>query len=334
MQKNDPLMQHVCIRLRDKILQIVGDKSLAVQELSKFLKITPDTAYRRLINGHFSLDEVAILAYNYHLDLNAIFLGRNTIPFHFQFVENPIVSWSDYLSRLGMTFHYFNEKELSAKYFSRELPVFYYAVDDALAAFKLYAFSKKIWDLPEYSTKRFDLKKLSQSEWSAIEQFKEVSRRFIQARTEQVWHPDLFGITLNQIRAFAEGGYFESFEDISCVIDGVEKAATYLQENYTGYIQPFPHMVYAMDTAHFNNMILAKDNRAKMAFITFDNPNFAMSADEGLFTRLDGWFEKLKQDAYNPHYGGGGYFNNLFHRVKMQCKKVRDATSLIYQFNS
>lgn len=327
---NEEYLQHVCIKIAEKFLENVADPTIAHDELSKVLDIGRSSVYKKLNDATFTLKDLTTLALKYRLDLNEIFYGEEEAQFSFQFIRTPVKDWQDYINRLNGTFEFFNPDTLSARYFSRELPVFYYALNEHLAAFKLFAFSKKIWKLPHYTFRTLSLKRMSEEETNAIAAFKKVTQRFMNTPTEELWHPDLFSITLYQLKHFIEGRFFSCHEDIELIIDGIEKTAIALEERLTQSSTSNSHIVFAMDTAHFNNMILANDKAKKISFITFDNPNFGISKSKGLYEYLGNWFDNLKTEAYQPQGNGHFYFNQFFQKVKDQCDKLRSITHSIY----
>jgi hypothetical protein len=320
----------VCVSIAEKFSENVGNPTLVHEQLCHLLNIGRSAAYKKLHQGQFTLKDLTTITLKYRLDLNEIFYGAEEAQFSFQFIRTPVKDWQDYINRLNGTFEFFNPDKLAAKYFSRELPVFYYALNEHLAAFKLFAFSQKIWKLPQYTKRTFSLKRMTEEETNSIESFKKVTQRFLNTPTEELWHPDLFSITLYQLKHLTEGRFFSSYQDIEQIIDGIEETAEALEKRLDQSSTQNSHIIYAMDTAHFNNMILANDKSKKISFITFDNPNFGISQSKGLYEYLEHWFDNLKMEAYQPHGNGHFYFNQFFQKAKSQCDKMRTVTHSIY----
>jgi len=276
----------------------VGKTRVAKEQIARALGVTLDVLYKRLqSNTLFTLQELHLLMNTFHLSLDSLLVD---VPFYakvlLQTQKNPIHSFDDYLTNLDLLFLRLGPlKEVSITYASSEVPLFYYFQYPHLASFKLFVYAKNVWQLPSLQyTDSFSLDLFSPHQ---IRMVKDLWTKYQNLTSTEIWSPQIWHTTLNQLSFYASQGWFRDQADLKQLLQDIKSCTLqmrkYVLDGHKG--QPNSRFqLHANYLFHTNNLILAQKGEQEMLFMTHDNPNYLYSEERELLDYTRSWLEKIK----------------------------------------
>jgi len=323
-------------RLIHVLKEILGRDKANKTALCKEMGITTSVLYKRL-SGHsqFTLGELAFLMDKYSFSFDEwVMRKEDIIPVSIPYASNNIGSVDDYLLNLKGLFHQLKQiPDSIVHYATREVPIFYYFMNPMVGAFKLFLFGRVVWDLKSFSgAAKFSMNHFSKTN---LESMKEIWELYTTIPSIEIWNPNIWDNTFQQILYLLEIRAFENPIDAVFLVDHIknciqdcEKMATSGRKfKYNGRMGA-DLKLYNNRIMHTNNLVLAGNDHNKLLFITHDNPNYIFSKDPTLIQYTERWFDKLKLHSSDLMLSDtvqkDDFFRTLYSKASFTRQKVDD----------
>jgi len=331
---------HLNSELNEKLIQtlkeILGRDKANKTALCKEMGITTSVLYKRL-SGHsqFTLGELAFLMDKYKISFDEWVIKReDIIPVSLPYASNHIGSIEDYLLNLQHLFQDLKQiPNAVVQYATREVPIFYYFMNPMVGAFKLFLFGRVVWDLKAFSgSAKFSMNHFSKMN---LENMKSIWDQYALLPSVEIWNPNIWDNTFQQIIYLLEIRAFEDPKDAIKLVDQIRicikecerMASSSRKIRPNGRIGADLHL-YNNRIMHTNNIVLAGNDDSKLLFITHDNPNYIFSKDPILVKYTERWFDKLKAHSTNlmtaDPSNKDDFFRTLYGKANFTMQKVED----------
>ncbi|MCW3805849.1 helix-turn-helix domain-containing protein [Plebeiibacterium marinum] len=204
------------------IKEKLGANYSLVHEISELLKISYDSAYRRL-RGEKSISMQEAIELAKHFDISFDELLNNDSNY-ISFKHYPVqpgkfsgLKWLDFIYYYINLIHQHPFKEIV--YAAKDPPIFQYFQFPEIAAFKFFFWGKTLFSSAELEDKKFDVRSIHPE----IEQkCKHISNISTKIPTTEIWNEDTFRILMRQIEYYWVSGYFKGKDDLSILLDKIE----------------------------------------------------------------------------------------------------------------
>ena len=233
-----------------------------VHELSDLLKISYDSAYRR-IRGEkeLSLEELKLICFHYKISVDALFnLKSDHVIFNALAIgENGfnIENWLQSLLAAIKTIHAAKEREII--YAAKDIPVFYYFEFPEIAAFKIYFWNKALIPASGYEDKKLTLDVPE----GLYETGQQLLAHYIKIPTTEIWSEETISSILRQIEYCFVSGFFAHTDDVYRLCDVVEAWLDHVRlqaECGSQFRHGSPCEGIENSYKLFNNEVLVSDN--------------------------------------------------------------------------
>ena len=219
---------------QETFLQIVRDKlpdniSL-VDEIADVLKISTDSAYRR-IRGETELSflEIKKLSTTFDISLDALFAtSYDSVLFKYRVIDYEKFNFSHYIQSVIKDLDQmanFETKEMT--YMAKDIPMFYLTVFPEIVAFKIFFWQKSIFQFPEFEDKTFTLDLIPGEVLSLA---KQVWLKYIRIPSREVWSNETLNATLRQIEFYYESGLIKDREVAKLLCQRVGQLVDHIQK--------------------------------------------------------------------------------------------------------
>ncbi len=280
-----------------------------ITEIGNLLNISKSAIYKR-ISGETLLDfeEIITLSKHYHININELITNETDIETDFRLsslVRQP-QSIGEYLTYLII-----NLKEIKKstnvliRFGTLELSFFHFYEFYSLTAFRLYVYSKYIWELPEFANKKFSIKDVLTPEVEDL--IESMNTEYCQQPTVEIWSNFIMDIYLNQIMYHISLGLFEDPDEALLLISQLKGLNNKLLESTATDVKTFtrrdgviiqsPFQLYQIEFLNFNNTAIVTSDGINVMFYTFDSPNLLVSSNKRLINYTINWFEKIRKKA-------------------------------------
>lgn len=317
--------------LFNQIKERYKSKGEFIEDLKKLLDCSMDSAYRRL-RGDTILTpaELANLSRHYNISLDQIvFEGTPPVLFTFNAFDRTIKDYEDYfesiltpLERLRVI------PEVKIQYASLEIPIFYYCFFPELINFKLYVWSRSVWDLPHTRGMPFSFDLIAPS---GIEKAQRMLEIYTEVPSLQMWSLNIFDNTLNQIEYHMIGKRFKKEEDAFHLLDCLDKLLDHMKimgregfkKPLNGHINRASLELYHNEMIYTNNTILVESPHFQGIFTSYGNPNFLFSADKRIFNYTKEWFARVLDKAHPMSRASEKNRNWFFSQIRSKVDATR-----------
>jgi hypothetical protein len=277
-----------------------------VDEIADLLKISNDSAYRR-IRGETSLtiEEIASICKHFKFSFDT-FINNNDdgfVTFSHQQLSSHVNTFRDYLQNmkknLDMILKY-PENERQIIFAAEDIPVFQHFAHPHLTAFKIFYWNKSILNSKGFEDKKFESihidKDLQELAKSIYENYSKIS-------SIEIWSDDTANSTLKQIEFYWDAGAFKSKKDALLVCEEVntmfQRISKQAELNVKLDINNKPvsiknnYALYHSDVMIGNNCVLAIMGGLKGAYISYHTFNFMLTTNPGFCNETDLWLKNL-----------------------------------------
>ncbi len=281
-----------------------ANKSL-VDELSDILKVSNDSAYRR-IRGETALtiDEVSKLCAYYRIPFDHFAQtesGKSSVTFQYSHLSADFMRFEEYLSSLLAQMEIIRKtdpKEII--WCAEDVPIFHHFRYPKLCAFKLFYWSKSILSAPEYEDIKFTPGLMPAS---AVEKVKKIFENYQKIPSIEIWTEDTLNSTLKQVEYYAESGSFETIDDAKDIVNEIEQMIKSLERQVSKSIKftgdaPAPgdnveFKLYFSDLMVGTNSILITAGSSKVCYLSINTFNSMATTNAGFNEENDRWVRNI-----------------------------------------
>ena len=329
-------------RLVEKILSVSGSKSRAALLLQEVLGLGTDPIYRRLAcKTPFSFEEVGRIALQFDLSLDRVVNPEDTsIRFEFKPFFGPVKSYTDFLSDIRSRLNEVHIIPDSKFYYATaEIPIFHYFHYRELLAFKLFIWSKTIWELSGHEVQKFDFGLISHDDYRIGS---EILSMYNDILSIEVWHLNIVDNTLQQIDYAYKTGVIPQKEDALFLFDLLIELMDRLRKlaakgtkndekskkNALGQEENLNFDLYYNEMVSTNNTFLAVTPIRSTIYTTYNTPDFLMSHESRICSHTESWFKKVikKSVSISCHAEKerASFFNNLTKKIKRSKARLEN----------
>lgn len=315
------------LRLFELIHQRIGEDRNWIEEIEGILNLSRSAVYKKVnASSSLSLEELSILLTKFNLSFDQLIRpDAPTVIFDFPYMERRVHSFLDYILPLKENIEMFSRlPNVNVWYTTHELPVFYWFLDRDLCFFKLYVFAHTVWEMEGYAKQKFALSKFS-GEQVIMKDVEAIASRYLGMPCIEFWNQNILANTLNQIKYFANSGFFEDLNDaivicerLKMVMEHVKEMAANGKKYAIGQKVDERHASFNLlhnETAHTNNSLCVTSDTINAVFFTYDSPNFVSTQDAALVEYSVQWFERLKRHSLPVSKDAFKSRNYLFNRI-------------------
>lgn len=299
------VQQEFITRLKETL---PANKSL-VDELSDILKVSNDSAYRR-IRGETALtiDEVSRLCAHYRIPFDHFAQGesgKSSVTFQYNHLSSDFVRFEEYLS--GITAHMDAIRKTDPKeiiWCAEDVPIFHHFRFPKLAAFKLFYWSKSILNAPEYEEHKFNPNLMPVT---ATEKVKKIYELYTKIPSIEIWTEDTLNSTLKQVEYYSESGLFASIQDAKDIVDEIEAMIKSLERQVAKGVKFSGEAPAAGDNVEFKlyysdlmvgtNTILITAGSSKVCYLSINTFNSMATTNPGFHDENDRWVRNIMRKS-------------------------------------
>lgn len=288
-----------------KLKESIPANHSLVEEMADLLKISTDSAYRR-IRGETALtiDEVTLLCGHYRIPFD--FTGNtgtatSSVTFTYNHLSADIGNFEAYLTNVAAHMKQIrlsDPKEII--WAAEDIPIFHHFRYPTLLAFKLFYWSKSILNVSEFENQKFDTKVVPQQ---IIDKVHEIYESYNQIPSIEIWSEDTLNSTLKQVEYYSGSGLFLSKADALEVIDEVEKMIAGIERQAAHSLKfkgeapdansNTPFALYHSDLMIGNNTITTRAGNSRVTYLSLNTFNSMATASEGFNDETDRWIKNI-----------------------------------------
>lgn len=218
------------------------------------------------------------------------------------------------------------------RYATNEIPVFYYLLFPELTAFKMYLWSRSVWNsiAGDVSGTDWIATLLANDDFRALRL--DTFNTFAGIPTSEFYPLNMLDNTLSQIRFLLDTGEIKGdfadqlFGQLLELTKWMSRAAADGRK-YDAAGKPGARLeLYYNEMLYTNNIILLSNPERGLLFSTLDNPNFIVTEDVRLVSQTEAWFTLMQQKSTRISSGGererGVYFQSLLDRIAQRRQRT------------
>lgn len=294
-----------------------------VHALSKVLHLGRDAVYRRLRGETLlSADELILLARKYEVKLDESEKPSQQLSYPAAF-EN-ITSELQYYQQLEQHVSYITSLDgVNIDYATPELPIYYDLFTPTLLAFKTFVYGLTTWNLKKWKGKVFSQNLIHPEVFEVAER---LLVPFFKVPGRELWSIGILDITLRQIEHAVDVGRLTDsklvdlmFVELEHIVDHMEAMARcgkrFVPGNRREENDP-DFCVFHNEMTNTNNVIIIKSREFSSVFSTFINPDYIISTDENIQTKMETWFDNLVANSNVLDVNSGKYIEKFFTRLR------------------
>lgn len=316
--------------LQQALFERIQQTGATAHDLTKTLNLGLGAVYKR-IKGEtlLNLGEIALLAKQYNLSLDGLFqLEKGKVSFVFPAMLQPVRQLEQYLSSILDMFVWASRLPNPQIYYSTaETPVFHYLHYPELCAFKLYMWNRTSWEIPEWEDRMFSPELFLENRRLQYLR-EEITRYYHLLPSTEFWPVSILNNTLNSIDYCTESAAFAHPADAILLREQIGNLIRHQKEmaKYGLKFKPGTEpgatagrfTLYHNEIANANITLLLEWDNGRMAFTTFDNPNFMHTTDPAFTHHAAGWFAKLRKRSLIISREGEKHRNRFFNLLQKQ----------------
>ena len=285
-------MQEVFIK---HLKQVVPSNVSLVDDIADLLKISNDSAYRRLRNEtELSLDETYKICKHYRISVDSVFSNKgDSVTCNYIKLTDSSENFENYLTSLLTQLTRLQKSE-DAKiiYAAEEIPIFHSFFSKELAAFKLFYWQRSVLNIPAYQTKKFDWDVISDKQ---LELTHKIHQTYLQIPSTEIWTDETINTTIKQIEYYFESGAFKEKEDAILILLELKKMAQavngYAEDENKSKNTSFN--LYNSDLVIGTNCIHVTLAGSVMSYISFNTMNSLTTSNHQFCEEIEHWMKNL-----------------------------------------
>lgn len=299
MMASENTQQNFFSLIKEKLPQHVS----LVDELADLLKISNDSAYRRIrCEKMLTLDEIKILSNQYGISLDSLFNSTiQSVTFNYKAIDSSAFTFENYLTSILDDLKSFDGMDnVHLVYVAKDIPMFHNFQFTEMAAFKMYFWLKTVVNLPDYESRLFDVKEIDQN---TIELGRQIIELYNKIPSIEVWTDETVNSLINQLEYCWESGLFKEKQDAVLLCEQINALFMHIQKQAEqglkyGYDKkaigtPGNFQLYYSEVMISNNSILAHMGNAKVAYLSHNTLNFMITNNVSFCEDTDKWIKNV-----------------------------------------
>lgn len=296
-KKTDFEMQEVFVR---HLKQSVPSNVSLVDDIADLLKISNDSAYRRLRNEtELSLDETYKICKHYRISIDSVFSTKgDSVTCNYIKLTDSSHNFESYLISLLTQLQRLSKTEDSRViYAAEEIPIFHSFYSKELAAFKLFYWQRSVLNVPEFQTRKFDWDSIPEKQ---LQLASDIHDTYLQVPSIEIWTNETIQTTIKQIEYYFESGAFKEKDDAILVLQELKKMMQAINSyaEHEGKLDPSKKpassfQLYNSDLVIGTNCIHVKLGGSVFSYISFNTLNSLTTANQEFCEEIEHWMKNL-----------------------------------------
>ncbi len=308
-------------RLRERIPAHLS----AENELTKLLDISLEEAFELMRSlKPLSLTQAEKIAVHYRLSLDNLRpQAPNTIPFRYDAISYNALSIDDYF---GGVLSHFKQIDVygvnKMHYAANDLPLFTLFQFPDLAAFKLFYWAKRVYNLPAFANEKLVLKKFPME---TLQSGERAWKQYLKIPSVEIWSNECINNVLHEIMSLWQSGDFETKKDAHRVCDSLCDLLYQVEEQAKQGKKFHPYMplpskenytLYYTETAISNNTILMQSETGTTAYICHNKLDYLHTEHEVFCLQMQRWFHETIINSELISQANGELRARFFERLR------------------
>lgn len=305
-----------------------------VEELCELLDLSSDSVYRR-IRGEkpISLHELKRICEHYHLSLDQLLqLENESVLFDAPGITEQPGEFIVYMQRMLKQFQYFSSfKQSEIRYLCKDVPIWYFYLFPAMAAFKTFFWTKTINNHPALSNKPFSFKEYPYDDCFAAGQ--EILKLHNQIPSIELWNYETIHSTINQVAYYRDAGNFQTQDDLYAVVDSFHQMIDHFQAQAEKGVKFMPGAADVSQKAPIefyvnelilgnNTMVITLDGK-RLSMITYSVFQYLFTKDDRLSDRVSASFDTLLSRSALISKTGEKERNRFFNSLREKVRALK-----------
>lgn len=271
--------------IQTKLLQQIEAKiqpRSLVDDLQTVLCLSRSATYRRVkLEAPLSTDEILRLLTHYNISFDGLYHPQAT-SFMLPSQQAQPKNMLDYLSQIEKDITALSQNpHVKIRYAGLEVPFFHYLLIPEVTFFKLFMWSKTVWETTERQKQQFSIKAFYNNK-PLLTQIKRISDKYNEVNSDEIWNINMLDATFNQIRYCLRAGIFQEKADVAKLCEGIRNMLDTLRMRMeAGYKNMKQEKgifrVWYNEIFPNNTLILADVTPNKYVYFTYDTPNFMLT---------------------------------------------------------
>jgi hypothetical protein len=277
-----------------------------VDEIADLLKISNDSAYRR-IRGEtaFTIEEISAVCKRFRFSFDAFINNTedNFVNFSYHQLSSHVSTFKGYLLGIKNDLDkvlQFPESDRHVIFAAEDIPVFQHFAHPFLTAFKIFYWNKSILNSKGYEDNKFDTTHVDSE---LLQIASDIYERYAKVSSIEIWSDDTVTSTLKQIEFYWDAGAFKSKEDALKVCEELnllfvrinkqaEMNVKLDRNNKPTSVEP-NYFLYHSDVMIGNNCVLSVMGGMKAAYISYHTFNVMLTTNANFCNETDLWLKNL-----------------------------------------
>lgn len=277
-----------------------------VDELADLLKVSNDSAYRRMRGEtQLSIEEISAICKHFKISFDSFINNTNDnyVSFAYHQLGTHVSTFREYLESIKNDLSQvlrFPENNRQIIYAAEDIPVFQHFAHPFLTAFKIFYWNKSILNAKGFEDKKFETEHIDKD---ILQIAADIYELYSKIDSIEIWADDTANSTLKQVEFYWDAGAFKSKKDALLVceelnlmfvrinkqaelnvkLDMHNKPAT-SQNNYA---------LYHSDIMIGNNCVLSVMGEMKGAYISYHSFNVMLTTNLNFCNETDLWLKNL-----------------------------------------
>ncbi|MBC7383909.1 MAG: hypothetical protein H7296_13140 [Bacteroidia bacterium] len=296
-QKSKIIQEHFIQRVKTTVSPNVS----FVDELADLLRISTDSAYRRIrCETLFNIEEITLICKHFRVSFDPdIQHMSNKVTFDYLKLDDKKENFKLWLMYLASDVKKIGSSPNNQIIFAADdVPVWHHFNNEHLTAFKLFYWLKSILNAPEYSELLFNVNHI---DMAMINSATEILKNYDQINSTEIWTEDTINSTLKQVEYFWESGYFENkpdalhicdllIEELNIIFKKASKSSKLISQ---GQSEKENFKLYKSEVMIGNNSILANIGSTKLAYVSNNTFNMMSTTSADFVHENELWINNL-----------------------------------------
>ncbi|MCF8255202.1 MAG: hypothetical protein K9H61_08760 [Bacteroidia bacterium] len=307
-----------------------------VDELADLLKLSNDSAYRRIrCETLFNIEEITMICKHFRVSFDPdVQHMSNKVTFDYLKLDDKKENF-----RLWLMFLSADVKKIGTSpnnqilYGADDVPVWHHFFDKELIAFKLFYWLKSILNSPEFADKNYDPSLIDED---MVNSAKEMLQNYNQINSVEIWTEDTLNSNLKQIEYFWESGFFDKKQDALRMCDLYIEELNLVQKKATssskligkGESKKENFKLYKSEVMIGNNSILANIGSTKIAYVSNNTFNMMSTTSADFVHENELWLNNLLKKSTLISGVGEKQRNQFFRVLREKVEIVKQKISL------
>ncbi|MBP7511473.1 MAG: hypothetical protein KA981_06055 [Bacteroidia bacterium] len=293
-----------------------------VDELADLLKLSTDSAYRRIrCETLFNIEEITQICKHFRVSFDPeVQHMSNKVTFDYLKLDDKKENF-----KLWLMFISGDVKKIGTSinnqiiYGADDVPIWHHFFNKELIAFKLFYWLKSILNSPEYADVNFNVGLIDDE---MVESAMEMLRNYNEINSVEIWTEDTLNSNLKQIEYFYESGFFNTkqdalrlcdlyVEELNLVLKKAAKSSKLIEKGESGREN---FKLYKSEVMIGNNSILANIGSTKIAYVSNNTFNMMSTTSADFVHENELWLNNLLRKS-TLISGVGEKQRNQFFRV-------------------